>query len=77
MSVWSRLFGRSKSSQPNSLPRLGVESLEVREVPAVVFVGGWGASSYQYAHNDPAAAAGQGPSSLGIEVHLVRHVVVA
>lgn len=34
MSVWSRLFGRSTSSQTNSRPRLGLESLESREVPA-------------------------------------------
>lgn len=38
---------------------MGLESLEAREVPAIVFVGGWGASSYQYATadtSDPAAA---------------------
>lgn len=46
------------SVQSKFLPRLGLESLETREVPAVVFVGGWGASMYQYAHNDPAADAG-------------------
>jgi hypothetical protein len=53
MSAWSRLFGRSKSSQPKSKPRLGLESLEAREVPAIVFVGGWGASAYQYATAEP------------------------
>lgn len=36
MSVWSRLFGRSNSSQTNSKPRLGLESLEAREVPAAL-----------------------------------------
>lgn len=49
MSVWIRLFGQSESAQSKSKPRLGLESLEAREVPAIVFVGGWGASSYQYA----------------------------
>lgn len=28
-------------------PRLGLEALEAREVPAVVFVGGWGTSAFQ------------------------------
>jgi hypothetical protein len=32
-------------------PRLGLESLEAREVPAGGFVGGWGSSMYQ--HVDP------------------------
>jgi hypothetical protein len=52
MSVWTRLFGRSESSQSNNKPRLGLESLEAREVPAITFVGGWGTSMYQ--HVDPA-----------------------
>lgn len=56
MSMWTRLFGRSESSQPKGKSQLSLESLEAREVPAIVFVGGWGASSYQYAHNDPNTA---------------------
>src|SRR6185436_13601598 len=49
MSAWTRLFGRSGLSRPEGKARLGFDSLEAREVPAIVFVGGWGASSYQYA----------------------------
>ncbi len=56
MSVWTRLFGRSKSPQPTSKPRLALEPLDAREVPAVVSVGGWGSSQYQYADHDPAVA---------------------
>ncbi len=29
-------------------PYLSLESLETRETPAIVFVGGWGSSMYQY-----------------------------
>lgn len=81
MSVWNRLFGQSKSpyleSRAAARGRLGIESLESREVPsavpladvgmtsatreaadysAIVFVGGWGASSYQYAFEGTSAA---------------------
>jgi hypothetical protein len=62
MSVWSRLFGPSKPSRPASKLRPGLESLEAREVPAIVFVGGWGASSYQYAAGGPHEAADVVPS---------------
>ena len=56
MSMWTRLFAHSNSPQPTSKPRLGLEGLEAREVPAIVVVGGWGSSQYQYAYNDPAVA---------------------
>lgn len=56
MSMWTRLFARSKSPQPTSKPRLALEPLDAREVPAVVVVSGWGSSQYQYAYNDPAVA---------------------
>ncbi len=52
MSVWNRLFARSASRlEPKTAPRsrLQLEGLESREVPAIVFVGGWGSSMYQYA----------------------------
>lgn len=40
------------------MPLLKLEPLEARDVPsAVVFVGGWGSSMYQYAHSEPVAAA--------------------
>ncbi|QEL19601.1 hypothetical protein [Limnoglobus roseus] len=57
MSVWTRLFNLSNSPRPKAKTRLGIDSLEAREVPAIVFVGGWGASAYQYATSDPAPAA--------------------
>jgi hypothetical protein len=51
MSVWNRLFGASEPSRSERSPAsnpLRVESLEAREVPALL-VGGWGESSYQSA----------------------------
>ncbi len=46
MSVWSRLFGRSEQKPAASKPRLGLESLEIREVPAVL--GGTSASANEF-----------------------------
>jgi hypothetical protein len=42
--------------------KLGLETLEAREVPAIVFVGGWGSSSYQYASDGAATAVKPGES---------------
>jgi hypothetical protein len=47
--AWSRVDGVS----PPSLPMAAWG--EARDYSAIVFVGGWGASSYQYAFNDPLA----------------------
>jgi hypothetical protein len=62
MSVLNRLFGGSSSSGSARKPglgnaRLGLESLELREVPAIVFVGGWGSSMYQYAYEGASSRA--------------------
>ncbi len=52
MGLWNSIFGQASSSRSANRNRtqLCVDSLENREVPTVVFVGGWGASSYQYAN---------------------------
>jgi hypothetical protein len=62
MSVLNRLFGGSSSSGSARKPgvgnaRLGLESLELREVPAILFVGGWGSSMYQYAYEGASSRA--------------------
>lgn len=44
MSIWIRLFGQSNSSQSKNRPRLGLQSLEMREVPAVL----GGASAHEF-----------------------------
>lgn len=38
-------------------PHLSLESLETRETPAIVFVGGWGSSMYQSSSGATDAAA--------------------
>ena len=48
--AWARVDGVS----PQSLPM--ASSGGTRDSSAIVFVGGWGSSMYQYAHNDPVSA---------------------
>lgn len=63
MRLWTRLIGRPTPTRSKITRRLGFESLEAREVPAIVFVGGWGASSYQYASD---GASGTAPVHLWV-----------
>ncbi len=34
-------------------PDIALENVDAEEYSAIAFVGGWGASQYQYAYNDP------------------------
>lgn len=53
--AWARVDGVSPLQQSPASLSAGT----TRDYSAIVFVGGWGASSYQYAFNDPSLASHQ------------------
>jgi putative intracellular protease/amidase len=61
--AWARVDGVSPLQQQQSDAAFqnlrGTNTAE----SAIVFVGGWGSSMYQYAHNDPASAVGRGTAA--------------